>query len=155
LGKEQKYLPSCPGGPWGYWEGTKIDELKKLSSGKPWTFTEVRPDVIVGFTPGANFMNGAQGMALYLSLCRELYGEGATIAFPGTKKSWKNQHTDTCSDILAKQGIYLVLHGDKYASGPTFNSSDGKVATWEAKWLQLCQYFGLVGGPPGERSLDF
>src|ERR1700722_5731068 len=25
----------------------------------------------------------------------------------------------------------------------------------KAKWPQLCQYFGLVGGPPGERSLDF
>jgi hypothetical protein len=76
-----------------------------------------------------------------------LYGERATIEFPGTKKSWKNQHTDTCSDILAKQEIYLALHSDKYASGSTFNSGDGKVATWEAKWPQLCQYFGLVGGP--------
>jgi hypothetical protein len=143
------------GVPGGTWEGTKIDELKKLSSGKSWTFTKVRPDVIVGFTPGTNFISGAQGMALYLSLCHELYGEGATIAFPGTKKSWKNQHTDTCSDILAKQEIYLALHSDKYASGSTFNSSDGEVATWEAKWPQLCQYFGLVGGRPGKRSLDF
>jgi hypothetical protein len=25
----------------------------------------------------------------------------------------------------------------------------------KAKWPQLCQYFRLVGGPPGERSLDF
>jgi hypothetical protein len=143
------------GVPGGTWEGTKIDELKKLSSGKSWTFTKVRPDVIVGFTPGTNFISGAQGTALYLSLCHELYGEGATIAFPGTKKSWKNQHTDTCSDILAKQEIYLALHSDKYASGSTFNSSDGEVATWEAKWPQLCQYFGLVGGRPGKRSLDF
>jgi hypothetical protein len=121
------------GFPGGTWEGTKIDELKKLSSSKSWTFTEVRPDVIVGFTPGTNFMNGAQGMALYLSFCRGLYGEEATIAFPGTKKSWKNQHTDTCSDILAKQEIYLALPSDKYASGSTFNSSDGEVATWESK----------------------
>ena len=49
----------------------------------------------------------------------------------------------------------MALHSDKYASGSTFNSGDGEVATWEAKWPQLCQYFGLVGGPSGERSLDF
>jgi hypothetical protein len=133
LGKEQNIFHHALGVPGGTWEGTKIDELKKLSSSKSWIFTEVRPDVIVSFMPGTNFMNGAQGMALYLSLCRELYGEGATIAFPGTKKSWKNQHTDTCSDILTTQEIYLALHSDKYASGSTFNYSDSEAATWEAK----------------------
>lgn len=33
---------------------TQYDELAKLAKGSSWTFTEVVPDVIVGFTPGTN-----------------------------------------------------------------------------------------------------
>lgn len=35
----------------------QYDLLQEMSRGKSWTFSDVRPDVIVGFTPGKNFMN--------------------------------------------------------------------------------------------------
>ena len=151
--ESQPRVPSPLGDNIFYYD--QYDELQRLSQGKPWGFFEVRPDVIVGFTPGTNFMNAAQGMGMYLSLCRELYGKGAKLAFPGTEKSWRNKHTDTCSDILAKQEIYLALNKDKTTSGSAFNAGDGEVTVWENKWPELCSYFDLVGGPPKDRSLDF
>ena len=41
---------------------------------EPWTFNEIRPDVIVGFVPGNNAMDAARGVAIYLTLWRAVHG---------------------------------------------------------------------------------
>lgn len=105
------------------------DTLADLSKDKSWTFSETRPDVIIGFTPGSNFMNCAQGLGIWLSLAREVHGAGAEIPFPGTQKSWKNLHTDTFQDVLGKMDIYTALNHDKCGNGGTFNVADGEVVT--------------------------
>jgi hypothetical protein len=120
----------------------QYDSGKEAAKGKSWTFTEVRPDVIIGFTPGSNFMNGAQGVAFYLTLWKELYG-------------WVNTHTDTFQDILAKQEIFLALNQDKAADAGSFNAANGDITTWEKKWPALCAYFGLEGIGPGPEPTDF
>jgi hypothetical protein len=40
----------------------QYDTLRELSKGERWTFSEVRPDGILGFVPGTNAMNLAQGL---------------------------------------------------------------------------------------------
>jgi hypothetical protein len=40
----------------------QYDTLRELSKGERWTFIEVRPDGIIGFVPGTNAMNLAQGL---------------------------------------------------------------------------------------------
>ncbi|KAK5171212.1 uncharacterized protein LTR77_004356 [Saxophila tyrrhenica] len=129
---------------------TQYDTLKDLSASRPWTFSEIRPDVIVGFTPGTNFMNCAQGLGLWLSLAREVQGAGAKIPFPGTKASYTNKHTDTFQDVLGKMDIYAAVNHDKCGNGNTFNCADGAVVTWADKWPGICSYFGLEGAPPRE-----
>merc|ERR1712029_605042 len=99
-------------------------------------------------------MNITQGLALYLTLFREAHGEGASVPFVGTPASWKNTHTDTFQDILAKQEIHLALSRDKVASGSSFNCADGNVTTWEQKWPEICSYFGLEGTGPGDKVVD-
>lgn len=121
-----------------------------MSKNASWTFTEVRPDVIIGFVPGSNFMNCAQGLGLYLSLYREVHGNGATINFPGTEKSWKCKHTDTFQDILARFEIHAAMNSKQAGSGKIFNIADGNVVTWADKWPGICEYFGLKAAGPGE-----
>lgn len=146
--------------PWGskVFYYPQYDVLKELSQGKSWTFSEIRPDGIVGFTPTSNAMNMAQGMGLYLSIYREVNGAGAVVPFPGSAKGYKSTHHDTFQDILSKMEIYAALNPDKCGDGGVFNATDGPVVSWAQVWPRLCEHFGLVGQGPAEGSepmLDF
>lgn len=124
-----------------------------MSSSKSWTYSETRPDVIVGFTPGSNFMNIAQGLGIFLSLYREVHGAGAKVAFPGSQGSWKNKHTDTFQDVLGRFDIFAAVHHDRCGKGGIFNVANGDLVTWQSKWEgdnSIPGYFGLVGAPPSE-----
>ncbi|KAB8349430.1 hypothetical protein FH972_023457 [Carpinus fangiana] len=134
---------------------TQHDAVLAATNGKSWTFSEIRPDVIVGFTPGANFMNVAQGIGFYLTLWREVYGKDTKVPWPGNSKSWVNTHTDTFQDILGKQEIWFALNQDKTSNGASFNAANGDITTWEKKWPALCAYFGLVGEGPGPEPVDY
>lgn len=81
-------------------------------------------------------MNCAQGLGLWLSLAREVHGEGAEIPFPGTKDSWTNKHSDTFQDVLGKMDIYAAVNHEKCGNGGTFNVADGDVVT--CKSLSSC-----------------
>ncbi|KAH6619911.1 hypothetical protein C7974DRAFT_435445 [Boeremia exigua] len=127
---------------------TQYDLLAELSVGKTWTFAEVRPDGIIGFTPINNAMNLAQGIGLYLAVYRELYGQGAKVNWPGTEKSWKCTHSDTSQGILARMEIHVATHIEECGNGGVFNIADGETVTWENVWPKLCADFGLVGEGP-------
>ncbi|KAL2009913.1 hypothetical protein VTN00DRAFT_5720 [Thermoascus crustaceus] len=129
------------------------DVLKELSQGKKWTFSEIRPDGIVGFVPGTNAMNIAQGIAIYLALYREVHGAGAKVPYPGTEKSYRATHTDTFQDILAKMEIYVSLNRDKCPNESVFNITDGEVVSWATVWPGLCAYFGLEGAAPVDNGI--
>ncbi|PNS21570.1 hypothetical protein CAC42_929 [Sphaceloma murrayae] len=132
----------------------QYDVLQDLAKDKSWNFYEVRPDVIVGFTPGTNFMNITQGVGFYLSLYRAIHGQGKEVPFVGTPKSWRNTHSDTFQDILAQQEIHISLNEDNIPSGKSFNAADGEVTTWEKKWPALAACFGLKGVGPGKEPVD-
>lgn len=121
-----------------------------MSKGAAWTFTEVRPDVIIGFVPSTNFMNCAQGLGLYLSLYRAIHGEGAKITFPGTQGGWTHKHTDTAQDLVAKFEIHAALHPAECGDGKAFNIGNTPPTTWADKWPGICAYFGLKGEGPGD-----
>lgn len=125
----------------------QCDLLLELSKGASWTFSEIRPNGIVGFVPGTNTMNMAHGIAFYLTLFREVHGPGASVAFPGKPHGYKSTHSDTFQDILSKMEIYATLNRDKCPNGSTFNIADGETVTWEKVWPETCSYFGLVGAP--------
>ncbi|KAH6976608.1 hypothetical protein EDB80DRAFT_783846 [Ilyonectria destructans] len=131
---------------------TQYDLLKELSKGKQWTFSEIRPDGIVGFAPGSNAMNMAQGIAIYLSLYREVKGAGAAVPFPGYEHGYHSTHSDTFQDILSKMEIFAALHPDKCGDGGVFNVADGQTVTWAQVWPKLCEHFGLVGAGPDASS---
>lgn len=136
----------------------QYDVLETLSKGATWTFTEIRPDGMIGFVPGTNVMNLAQGLAFYLTLYREVHGTGATIVYPGAEHGYRHKHTDTFQDIAARGEIFAALNPEKCGSGRTFNIVNGDVVTWADKWPPITAYFGLNGvGPQGafEPPADF
>lgn len=92
----------------------QIDGMKEASKGKSWTFSETRPDAIVGFVPSLGSASGqdvARLLALYLSLYRKIHGDGAEISFPGSHKSWTNNHTDSWQDTIGKVSIWTAING--------------------------------------------
>lgn len=129
----------------------QLDFLIAESKAKKWTFTELRPDVVIGYVPNNNFYSLAQILSTFLALFREINGEGAECAFPGTAKSWKNLSNDGGQDEIAKFAIFAALHPER-CGGEAFNvASHRKPSTWEKKWPVICEFFGLKGvGPVGE-----
>ncbi|TKX21850.1 hypothetical protein C1H76_5944 [Elsinoe australis] len=137
---------------------TQYDLLTKLSHGKSWTFSEVRPDGVVGFAPGSNAMNMAQGIAIYLTLYKEVHGAKAKVPFPGYEHGYHSTHSDTFQDILSQMEIHAALNPDKCGNGGVFNVADGATVSWAGVWPKLCEHFGLVGVGPDAKSvpmLDF
>ncbi|KAK4496025.1 hypothetical protein PRZ48_013294 [Zasmidium cellare] len=129
----------------------QTDWLEAQSKDKPWTFCEIRPDVVVGFVPNNNVYCLAQTLATYLACYREVEGEGAECAFPGTAKSWKSLSNDSGQDIVARFAIHAALHPETCGDGQAFNvASHSEPASWEQKWPVICEFFGLKGTPPPE-----
>ncbi|KXH28548.1 hypothetical protein CNYM01_13465 [Colletotrichum nymphaeae SA-01] len=135
------------------------DLLRDLSRGKDWTFSEIRPDVIVGFAPTSNAMNMARGIGIYLSVWRHVFGTGAggvgpggrvEVPFPGSLRSYRATHTDTNQDVLSKMEIFAaVANPGGCGGGRAFNVADGgAVTSWSRVWPRLCERFGLTGVAP-------
>lgn len=132
---------------------TQYDLLRDLSKGKKWTFSEIRPDGIVGFVPGNNAMNMAQGIALYLSIYRIVHGKEAEVPFPGYEHGYHSTHSDTFQDLLARMEIFAAVNPEKCGGGGVFNIADqDEAVTWSRVWPGVCHYFGLVGVGPKEGS---
>lgn len=122
----------------------------RASAAKPWTFCEIRPDAIIGFVPQNNAMNLGQGLALFLSLWKDLERDGdapRSVPFPGSEAAFTAPHTDTSQDVLARFHIFASLHPERVAE-KAFNVADGPACTWEQVWPRVCEYFGLRGLPP-------
>lgn len=127
----------------------QTDWLEAESKDKPWTFCEIRPDVVVGFVPNNNVYCLAQTLATYLACYREVEGEGAECAFPGTAKSWTALSNDSGQDIVARFAIHAALHPKTCGQGQAFNlASHSKPSSWKQKWPMICNFFGLKGTPP-------
>ncbi|KAK1716603.1 hypothetical protein BDP67DRAFT_488040 [Colletotrichum lupini] len=143
---------------------TQHDLLRDLSRGKNWTFSEIRPDVIVGFAPTSNAMNMARGIGIYLSVWRRVFGTTTTgagglgsgnrveveVPFPGSLRSYRATHTDTNQDVLSKMEIFAaVVNPEGCGGGRAFNVADGgAVISWSVVWPRLCERFGLIGVAP-------
>lgn len=133
---------------------TQYDFLASQSKGKRWTFTETRPDGIIGYVPGKNFMNLAQGIAIYLSLKKLVDGDGTIVPFPGSEKSWLCKHSDTHQDVLARMEIFASLHTEECGQGQSFNcANEDEPVQWKDVWPRLCAYFGLNGSGPDSKAL--
>ena len=118
--------------------------MKRFSEGKRWKFCEISPDAIVGFVPQNNAMNIAQALGLFLAMYKSVEGSGSEVPFPGNEVAYKELHTDTSQDILARFHIFASFRADAVA-GKAFNVADGDVVPSAEIWPGVCSWFGLKG----------
>jgi len=70
------------------WYPASENLLSEQSKGRQWTWCEVRPDAIIGFTPNGSAFNLTAHWATYLSLYAHVEGKGAKVPFPGTEAAY-------------------------------------------------------------------
>ncbi|KAI0967546.1 hypothetical protein F4678DRAFT_445955 [Xylaria arbuscula] len=137
--------------------------LTAASHGKKWTWCEVCPDTIVGFTPNGSQFSLALHWAQYLSLYAHNHGVESTpqqagtsavkVPFPGNAAGANALFSPVSATTLAQFMIYASLHPDICGGGQLFNVADNEVpCTYGELWPRLSKWFGLVGTGAVENS---
>ncbi|KAI8951631.1 hypothetical protein F4801DRAFT_543845 [Xylaria longipes] len=134
--------------------------LNTASEGRNWTWCEVCPDAIIGFTPNGSQFSLALHWAQYLSLYSHNHGVGPSaqrtksaaveVPFPGNAAGANSLFSPASATKIARFMIYASLHPDTCGGGQLFNIADHEVpCTYGELWPRLASWFGLVGvGPP-------
>jgi nucleoside-diphosphate-sugar epimerase len=116
------------------------DYLRERQRGKPWSWTILRPPLIVGFAVGSA-MNMLTTIAAYAAISKEL---GLPLRFPGSNLANIAQAVDT--RLLARA---IRWAGTTPAcANQIFNITNGDCYTWEPLWLRFAGIFGLDYAPP-------
>ncbi|KAF4467194.1 sirq [Fusarium albosuccineum] len=133
--------------------------LTEASKGGDWTWTEVCPDVVVGFSPiGSNF-SLALHWAQYLSLYAHNHGIGNTvdedkkkveIPFPGNNTAYHARFTGVSSHILGRIAIHAALNPSSCGSKIVNMLDSTEPSTFAQLWPSIASYFGLSGVAPVE-----
>lgn len=126
--------------------------LAAESSNHTWTWCEVVPDAIIGFTPNGSGFSLAGHWAVYLYAWKLVYGEGADIPFPGTKAGYDSLYTETSATMLARVAIHASLRPDEFRER-IFNVADsGEPGCMRQRWPQITSWFGLKGVEPADSA---
>lgn len=123
------------------------DYLRKQSQGKNWSWTAIRPDIVIGFTTGTP-MNLANLIAAYATLCKE---EGIPMRFPGSPQAYNVLVNVTGTDVLSKSLAWAAL--DKNAEHEIFNVTNGDLFRWSQIWPKIGAFFGVEVAEPQTFSL--
>ncbi|KAF1965513.1 hypothetical protein BU23DRAFT_584972 [Bimuria novae-zelandiae CBS 107.79] len=124
--------------------------LTAESTHQGWSWCELCPDVVVGFTPnGSGFSLGGH-WAVYLYAYALVHGKGAEVPFPGTLAGYDAQYTETSTAVLARVGIHAALHASTFRER-IFNVADSGVpGRMRERWPEIAAWFGLRGVTPRE-----
>jgi nucleoside-diphosphate-sugar epimerase len=123
------------------------DFLRRQSAGKSWSWTALRPDIVIGIAIG-NPMNLATLIAIYASLCKEL---GVPMRFPGPNAAYEVLVNVTDATLLAKGMEYSALNAS--CNEEIFNITNGDVFRWKHIWPKIGAYFGVEVEEPQTFSL--
>jgi nucleoside-diphosphate-sugar epimerase len=123
------------------------DFLRRQSAGKAWSWTALRPDIVIGIAIG-NPMNLGTLIAIYASLCKEI---GVPMRFPGPNEAYEVLVNVTDATLLAKGMEYASLN--PACKDEIFNITNGDVFRWKHVWPKIAEYFGLEVEEPQTFSL--
>ena len=125
-----------------YWP--QEDLLRARSARGGWAFTLLRPQIVLGGTPGSP-MNILAAIGAYACLLREA---GLPLTFPGGGR-FVNAASD--SRLIARAVHWCGTHAA--AAGRTFNVVNGDVLTWQDLWPSIAAHFGMDTGESRPTSL--
>ena len=122
------------------------DLLRERQASAEWTFTILRPDIVLGASAGSP-MNLVQTLAVYALTLREL---GLPLRYPGTLGA---AALVNCTDAgLLAEATHWAGRTDA-AAGATFNVVDGDLFRWPQLFARVAAYFGMELGDPQPQPL--
>lgn len=124
------------------------DLLEDRQKGKSWSWSALRPSVVIGRALG-NPMNLAIAIAAYASMSREL---GLPLRFPGKPGAYDKIIEMTDAGLLARATVWAAT--DERSANQAFNITNGDLFRWNEMWPKIASSFGLDTAPPLPMSLD-
>lgn len=122
--------------------------LAKESLDQPWTWCELVPDAIIGFTPNGSGFSLAGHWAVYLYAYKLVHGEGAEVPYPGVMAGYDSLFSETSATTLARVAIHASLHPEQFKER-IFNVADSAhTSTMRVRWPQITSFFNLKGVEP-------
>ena len=118
-----------------YW--LQEDLLRERQGHGSWTFTILRPQVLLGFAIGSP-MNVIAALGAYAAVLREL---GQPLSFPGGG-AFINGATD--ARLLARAMAFAGTSAA--AANQTYNVVDGDVLVWQDIWAAIAAHFRMTVG---------
>jgi len=122
--------------------------LEAQQRGKRWTWSAIRPSVVIGFALG-NPMNLAAVIAVYASMSKEL---GLPLRFPGKPGAYNSLLEMTDARLLAQATVWAATNTQ--CANQAFNITNGDLFRWNELWPKIGNYFELETAPPLPMSLD-
>lgn len=136
--------------------------LTKASQGHSWTWSEVCPDAVIGFTPNGSAFSLALHWAQYLSLYAYNHGikrpsdastRNIEVPFPGVEKTLDSLFTPVSDQTLGRISIHAALNPDKCGGKVINMADDERPSTFRELWPAIANWFGLIGvGPSADPS---
>ncbi|KAH8897919.1 hypothetical protein GQ53DRAFT_742765 [Thozetella sp. PMI_491] len=133
--------------------------LDKASEGRAWTWTEICPDAVIGFTPMGSGYSLALHWAQYLSLYAFNNGTSPAtsdksdteVAFPGTVAAYDALFTPVSTSILGRLAIFSSFNPQSCGRQVINVIDRAEPATFRELWPQITACFGLKGVGPREK----
>lgn len=120
-----------------YW--LQEDLLRDRQPRSPWTFTVLRPQLILGNAVGSP-MNVIGAIGVYAATMREL---GEPLRFPG---GGRYVHAASDSRLIAAAAAWA---GEQpAAANQIFNIVNGDMLVWQDVWPAIAGHFGMAVGEP-------
>ena len=125
------------------------DFVVDLQKGASWTWTLVRPEVVIGFATGGAVLNTGSFLALYATVCREL---SVPFHFPGDERAYRAINRFTDGRILGRLEKWAAICPE--CANEAFNITNESLFRWENLWPVFADYFGVPMGRVMPFSLD-
>jgi nucleoside-diphosphate-sugar epimerase len=120
-----------------YW--LQEDYLRGKQAGKPWHWTILRPQLVIGEAVGSN-LNIIPAIGVYAAIRREA---GLPLSYPGGPQLIFEM---VDADLLARS---MAWAADTPACGnEIFNITNGDVFVWDEVWPTIADALGMKVGPP-------
>lgn len=126
-----------------YWP--QEDLLRERADAAEWTFSILRPSMILGESIGSP-MSIVAAIGVYASLMKHL---GEPLRYPGG-----GPYVTSCTDsrLIARAAEFVAE--TPAARGETFNVVNGDVLVWQDFWPALAAHFDLQIGEPAAAKLS-
>jgi nucleoside-diphosphate-sugar epimerase len=118
----------------------QIDWLTRFQRRKPWSWTELRPQTLCGFTPGTA-MSLLPAIAVYAAISKAL---GLPLRFPGKPGAFRSLYQVTGSEHMANAALWAAT--EPKAANEAYNVTNGDIFRWQTLWPRIAEVFEMPVG---------